>query len=159
MRPCAAAWYKAFEIEIGRPFKIRPKWKRVRVGTAPCRDPQHISCCGVHEVWTNLIDPTHPQTELAMIWRRLEIGAQVSPSDFRLLWSTYLESEHWQRRRLIILRRNGGWCESCKKNAATEVDHLTYNHRFDEYPDELMAVCRGCHQALSESRGQVKAQR
>ena len=44
-----------------------------------------------------------------------------------------------------ILQRANHTCEKCGKRPATEVHHLTYLRVFNEFPSDLVALCRQCH--------------
>ena len=61
-------------------------------------------------------------------------------------YSDYIKSKTWKKRRLKILKRAKGMCEECKIRKATQVHHKTYKHLFNEYPNELIALCGTCHQ-------------
>lgn len=48
--------------------------------------------------------------------------------------------------RLIVLRRANGHCEDCeRKTGSLELHHLHYETVGEEEPDDLRALCRGCH--------------
>lgn len=59
-------------------------------------------------------------------------------------YTSYMQSPAWQRKRLQILNRSGGRCETCGR-AATQVHHLTYERLGNEYMSDLLAVCEPCH--------------
>lgn len=52
-------------------------------------------------------------------------------------------------KRARVLLRAGRKCEGCGEEA-TQVHHLTYEHVFEEFLFELIAVCRGCHERLHD---------
>jgi 5-methylcytosine-specific restriction endonuclease McrA len=60
-------------------------------------------------------------------------------------YSWYLGSAFWRERREYILKRANHTCEKCGKWPATEVHHLTYLRVFNEFPSDLLALCRQCH--------------
>jgi hypothetical protein len=60
-------------------------------------------------------------------------------------YSWYLGSAFWRERREHILLRANHTCEKCGKRPATEVHHLTYLRVFNEFPSDLVALCRQCH--------------
>lgn len=63
-------------------------------------------------------------------------------------YQAYLSSLEWKGRRSKVLARAQGMCEGCGDRKATEVHHLTYEHVFDEFLFELVALCRPCHERL-----------
>jgi 5-methylcytosine-specific restriction endonuclease McrA len=64
----------------------------------------------------------------------------------------YLRSEGWKLRRQVALDRAGGFCEDCGARESFEVHHRTYKRKGNERPEDLVAVCRRCHQ--ERHRGQ-----
>ena len=53
-----------------------------------------------------------------------------------------------QKKRTKVLERANEVCEGCGLKRATQVHHLTYMHRFNEFLFELVAVCDQCHERL-----------
>jgi 5-methylcytosine-specific restriction endonuclease McrA len=68
----------------------------------------------------------------------------------RQQYHEYLQTDAWQERRRLVLRRAGGICEGCRKARAVEVHHLTYQHIGHEFLWELVAICRACHERYHE---------
>lgn len=60
-------------------------------------------------------------------------------------YQAYLASTRWAAKREAVMRRCGGVCEGCGEATATEVHHLSYDHVYDEFLWELVAVCAECH--------------
>lgn len=67
-----------------------------------------------------------------------------SPEEER--YQRYLCSRAWAERRNAVLARCGGICERCKRTRATHVHHLTYIRKYEERPEDLMALCAPCHE-------------
>jgi 5-methylcytosine-specific restriction endonuclease McrA len=60
----------------------------------------------------------------------------------------YLGSAAWARKRAAILVRADGSCEACGAalpERAAEVHFRTYSGAGEELPEDLIAVCPGCH--------------
>jgi len=69
-----------------------------------------------------------------------------------LEYSQYLDSDAWKQRRTHVRRRSRGWCERCKVGRIADVHHLTYERVGNEEADDLIAVCRPCHEYLHGMR-------
>lgn len=59
----------------------------------------------------------------------------------------YLKSAEWAEKRRRVLQRAGGLCEGCRENPAKDIHHLTYQHVYNEFLFELVALCRECQGA------------
>lgn len=57
----------------------------------------------------------------------------------------YLQSPEWKEKRARVLAAANYRCELCKRKKATQVHHLTYKRIFKEPPEDLIAICRFCH--------------
>lgn len=76
---------------------------------------------------------------------------------WRAAYVAYLASPAWAARRAAVLRRAGGVCEVCRNAPATQAHHLTYDHIGNERPDELVAICRSCHEAATLAQRQMNS--
>ena len=63
----------------------------------------------------------------------------------------YLGSDAWKFKRTQALVRDNYICQACKNNPAEEVHHLTYDTLFDEKLEDLLSVCKACHNQLHNS--------
>jgi hypothetical protein len=71
-------------------------------------------------------------------------------------YEIYLKSVEWKARREKVFARAGGICEGCLVAKATQVHHLSYDNRFNEFLWELVAICNDCHiRAHPEKNGKV----
>lgn len=61
---------------------------------------------------------------------------------------TYLQSPEWQAKRAAVSERSGGMCEACGKVRGLDVHHKTYARLTDERLDDLLHVCRACHESI-----------
>lgn len=57
----------------------------------------------------------------------------------------YLRSDRWKATRLWALERAHYQCEMCGARAVN-VHHLTYARLGHEHPNDLVSLCRPCHQ-------------
>ncbi len=60
-------------------------------------------------------------------------------------YAAYLKSPEWRAKSRQVILRAQGMCEGCRERPATQVHHLTYEHRFNEFLWELVAICENCH--------------
>ncbi len=72
-------------------------------------------------------------------------AAERAQGGNREQYDDYLRSDAWRRKSAKIMRRAGGVCEGCLTNQADDVHHLTYEHIYEEFAFELVALCRACH--------------
>lgn len=80
------------------------------------------------------------------------VGRRLPLEGKRRLYSIYLESGAWQKKRKAVLKAAGYRCRC--GNRATEVHHETYERVFNERLSDLTAICRTCHEAEhSKSEG------
>jgi hypothetical protein len=64
----------------------------------------------------------------------------------------YYKSEEWQSKRLFALHRAGNRCDKCASRSNLEVHHLTYEHLYDEKPEDLTVLCPRCHKSADRKR-------
>lgn len=74
----------------------------------------------------------------------------MHPIKPRTKWyrDTYLRSVKWKQIRTDFLRRVGWNCERCYVRRAVIVHHLDYSRVGREQPEDLMALCGPCHDAM-----------
>jgi 5-methylcytosine-specific restriction endonuclease McrA len=64
-------------------------------------------------------------------------------------YGDYLRTLHWRVVRKAAIYRAGFQCQRCHEPTRHfEVHHVSYANLGDEADDDLMAVCRGCHETL-----------
>lgn len=67
-----------------------------------------------------------------------------------LEYAEYLKSPEWKEKRKMVMQRDKYICQSCLVEDAREVHHLTYRHLYNEPLFDLVAVCRDCHQSITD---------
>jgi 5-methylcytosine-specific restriction endonuclease McrA len=65
-------------------------------------------------------------------------------------YTRYLQTPGWAAKRAAVLERDRGRCQACWASGATQIHHLTYEHVFNELLFELVAVCKHCHDRITE---------
>jgi len=63
----------------------------------------------------------------------------------------YLGSDEWSVKREYMLRRAGHRCQVCNSEGPLDIHHRTYERTGHEVPDDLIALCRACHQSFHDS--------
>lgn len=63
-------------------------------------------------------------------------------------YNAYLQTTAWRLKRQAVLTRANNWCEGCAQRPAAHVHHTTYDHVFDEFLFELVALCEPCHRRI-----------
>lgn len=64
-------------------------------------------------------------------------------------YQRYLASREWAVLKRLVHARSEGLCERCKANIADQVHHMTYIRKYREQLDDLLHVCRKCHEFVS----------
>ena len=60
-------------------------------------------------------------------------------------YNEYLDSWIWKDKRDWIIEARGGKCEECGSIKSLNVHHLTYEHVCQEKSNELIVLCKKCH--------------
>jgi 5-methylcytosine-specific restriction endonuclease McrA len=61
----------------------------------------------------------------------------------------YLRSDLWREKRRRVLERDGYRCQVWRQHVATEVHHKTYARLGHEPLEDLISLCRACHEAIT----------
>lgn len=93
---------------------------------------------------------------LQATFRRAQIRCGIVPSpvkkwqdmveDSKDKYNLYLASREWGVLREAVMRRCGDICERCNKHKATQVHHQTYIRKYHEDLEDLLGICRLCHE-------------
>ena len=63
-----------------------------------------------------------------------------------------MEQREWKVQRAQALARAGYKCQACSRRDTTlDVHHNTYENYGDERPEDLVVLCRSCHQKVQEA--------
>jgi hypothetical protein len=62
-------------------------------------------------------------------------------------YAAYINSAPWKAKRRAAILKAGRQCEQCGNSHRLEVHHLTYERFKNEAPEDLVVLCRECHQA------------
>lgn len=58
----------------------------------------------------------------------------------------YIQSAKWAMFKLSIVAKRGQQCERCQTRGPVDLHHRTYRNLFNEKPEEVELLCRGCHE-------------
>lgn len=85
----------------------------------------------------------------------LELGLSLRNDEIERLqrspYSDYLKSPWWAFVHSRTLRRARYCCELCQEARATEAHHTTYKRLGCEKPDDMVALCRHCHEHITRN--------
>jgi predicted Ser/Thr protein kinase len=59
-----------------------------------------------------------------------------------------MASREWGLKKRAVKERSSGMCERCGDNASSAIHHLSYEHLGHEPLEELLDVCKPCHEWL-----------
>lgn len=72
------------------------------------------------------------------------------PNEFQARYHEYLRSPQWLDKRKLIIERENGICEICKKHPIINIHHKTYENVFHEPLEDLAGLCGECHDAIHD---------
>lgn len=65
-------------------------------------------------------------------------------------YKEYLQTEHWVTTRKRAMKRAGFKCQLCSSKQNIQVHHRTYENRGNEQNEDLIVLCRSCHQKFHD---------
>lgn len=80
----------------------------------------------------------------AELYRDFQLKQRI---EWRKWYNEYLDSEEWQVKRSLVLKRDNYRCYTCG-NRATDVHHISYKNLGDEPLEDLVSLCRHCHERV-----------
>lgn len=85
----------------------------------------------------------------------LALGLQLRQEEIArcrtMPYAQYLKTPWWDLVHTRTLKRAKGICELCQQNAAREAHHTTYERIGEEHPEDTVALCRRCHQHVTDN--------
>lgn len=75
-------------------------------------------------------------------------AAERCQPENRRKYAEDLQTPEWRELRARVLDRARGVCEGCLDAPASQVHHLTYDHKGAEFAFELRALCDACHERI-----------
>lgn len=83
----------------------------------------------------------HERIGKRAIKRRLPDPSVTHPETYR----EYLASAKWKDFKLSLIRLRGNRCEVCNLSGRLDGHHITYARLGNELPEDVMLLCRSCH--------------
>jgi len=79
------------------------------------------------------------------------IQGSVGSNPTGMVWSyeDYLRSPEWRAKCDLVFERDGYRCATCGSEHDLEVHHKTYKHLFNEPLEDLITLCKECHDAIT----------
>ena len=65
---------------------------------------------------------------------------------FKSRYFDYLKSKKWAQIKLDLYESRGKQCEVCESKRNVQVHHLSYKNVFNEEPEDLILLCKNCHE-------------
>lgn len=65
----------------------------------------------------------------------------------------YMQSQKWRLLSNYIKVRDKHQCQLCNSKQQLEVHHQTYENLFNEKEEDLITLCRNCHQQIHNKLG------
>jgi 5-methylcytosine-specific restriction endonuclease McrA len=82
--------------------------------------------------------------------RAARLAQQARAAQLYKMGAKYREQPEWQVRRVQALTRAGYKCQTCSSRDTTlDVHHNSYQTYCDERPQDLVVLCRSCHQKIA----------
>lgn len=60
-------------------------------------------------------------------------------------YAVYMGTQQWRCRRTEVIERQRFRCYDCGCEERLQVHHANYDHLGDEWPEDVEALCRRCH--------------
>lgn len=95
----------------------------------------------------------HPVFDMQDVWRSLCLPSTHRYLDF-LRWmpyERYLKTPHWQETRTQALEHAGHRCQVCNSTSSLHTHHRSYDRRGAELPEDLIVLCRKCHDTFHKN--------
>lgn len=73
-------------------------------------------------------------------------------------YQAYMKSDAWKEKRKMALIRDNYTCQICLDSQAEQVHHLSYDNFGNEPLEDLLSVCKPCHDYLHELKDEFNQQ-
>jgi len=83
--------------------------------------------------------------QMTSLAQQIATDAKNKLAERRAFYESYLQSADWREKRLMVIRRESGLCQGCRKEQITQVHHRNYDRLGDELLTDLYGYCETCH--------------
>jgi len=98
----------------------------------------------------------HSSTPYAADLKLFRSGIRLPRERYLALIAEYHRSPEWEARRILRFADYAGLCAGCDTYAASELHHNAgYKRLFEETLEELLPLCRECHEQRSKRSGEI----
>ena len=101
-----------------------------------------------YEEWLKTYVPEPTKEPVAEILHRRD-----NPTTLWKNKEEYMRSGVWYDIKQIILKRDNYTCRMCGSTNALECHHIKYDNLYNEKGEDLITVCRDCHQKIHDRYG------
>lgn len=139
---------KVHILAAGKDTQTRCGKPRAGLGGGPTTDPADCRVCMASVNG----EAARAEAQAAAVVRQAEYQSKLE-AEHAAWWAwynDYLRSPAWRAKAEAVIRRAGGVCEACGTARATQAHHVTYRHVGAEPLFDLRAVCRPCHERITE---------
>lgn len=146
----------------GHVHQINPDNDTTLCGQSPARCPGSKFFGEAHQITCKACirsrEAREAQEARSRAWEEQRAKEQAKFNEGRELrrehYKIYRQTPVWRDRRMLVLEREGGLCQGCRRRRATQVHHTRYPQGClpgsDEWIDQellfdLIGLCDGCH--------------
>jgi hypothetical protein len=74
------------------------------------------------------------------------------PEQRGVRYELYLTTDAWQMRRRYLIAQAGNRCRLCNDTGTLQLHHRTYGRVGHERPEDLIVLCKPCHEHFHRGR-------
>lgn len=89
----------------------------------------------------------------ALVLKRRKESKPLNHGSLRIAYDAYIQSKAWGRRISYFYARYGRVCVACGSIEHITVHHMTYAHMGKEPDEDLVALCKPCHNEYHDING------
>ncbi|MHC6201504.1 hypothetical protein FE632_05055 [Elizabethkingia miricola] len=120
---------------------VVPNWKSIPDANIELQ--KKFSYEGVHEIYSRYLK------------KKETVSKESNFEKFIVEHNDYLKTIEWQKKRLLVLKRDNFLCQACLMEKAKEVHHKSYRYWKNEPLFDLVAVCVKCHAEITSMNRSV----
>lgn len=91
-------------------------------------------------------ESAHKTAKMQAQWRAQREKREREDELKWMPYREYLGTSEWAQRRRSVIQRADFRCQVCASEGRLHVHHRTYINRGNERPEDMIALCAGCHE-------------